>query len=240
MAVNSGPDGIVQDGLVFYIDAANTNQNSTDVISLVPDQSGSFITGSLSATEVWQPGNAGYWNFDGTDDKILLPNESTGNPTSAYNFGDNDFTISYWMDFISSQVIFDTGPLAGYVGGVAYQLFISMYGDPNGFIGLGRADSYIHRYYPNTTGDPEFDVAGWTNYTLTRVGTSSKWYINGELKSTGTDSTTWRASGSAGASISGQGSAAEGEVSNFMIYNGKGLSAAEVKQNYNALKARFI
>ena len=111
----------------------------------------------------------------------------------------------------------------------------------NTFIGLGRADIYIHRYYPANTGDPGFNVAGWTNCTLTRVGTSSKWYINGELKSTDTDSTTWRASGSSGASISGYGgSAAEGEVSNFMIYNGKGLSASEVKQNYNALKGRFI
>ena len=238
MAVNSGPDGIVQDGLVFYIDAANTNQNSTDVISLVPDQSGSFVTGSLSATGVWQPGNAGYWNFDAISDKILLPNESTGNPTPAYNFGNNDYTISYWIDFISSQVIFDTGPQAGYIGGVAYQLYISM---TNTFIGLGRADIYIHQYYPANTGDPGFNVAGWTNCTLTRVGTSSKWYINGELKSTDTDSTTWRASGSSGASISGYGgSAAEGEVSNFMIYNGKGLSASEVKQNYNALKGRFI
>ena len=90
MAVNSGPDGIVQDGLVFYIDAANTDSyvsGSSDTFSLA----NLSLTGSLKNNTSFISSNAGVWDFDGSDDYVNLIDKSIAVQ------GDGARTISAWV-----------------------------------------------------------------------------------------------------------------------------------------------
>ena len=73
MAYAFGAPSIVQDGLVFYVDAANGDSypgSGTTVTDLIGINNGT-ISGA-TFTNV----NAGVWDFDGTDDKITSVSNS--------------------------------------------------------------------------------------------------------------------------------------------------------------------
>ena len=225
MGVVGGPDPIVTDGLVFYIDPANErNRNITSIPNLI----GNF-TGSLSSQGVWQSSNLGYWNFDGTSDKITLPNsDSSGTTTNAFAFGDNNYTMHCWWKYIGDQVMWSAGRSG------TYNFYISI---TSTFLGLGSQSSYIHQHSRSN------NDSTWFHWALVREGqgsNQSKWYINGELVSTGTDATTWISAGTE-AAISGYNySPAEGEMGPFAIYNGNYLTAEQIQKFYNDTKHRFV
>ena len=68
MGVHGGPD-IVEDGLIFAVDAGNDQSyvsGSLDTFSLV-----SLNTGSIHNDVTFNSANQGSWVFDGTDDNIV-------------------------------------------------------------------------------------------------------------------------------------------------------------------------
>ena len=225
MGVVGGPDPIVTDGLVFYIDPANgRNKNITSIPSLVGN-----ITGTLSSQGVWQSSNFGYWNFDGTADKITLPNsDSSGTTTTAFAFGDNNYTMHCWWKYIGNQVMWGSGQTG------TDNFYISI---TSTFLGLGSQSEYKHQYSRSN------NDSTWFHWALVREGqgtNQSKWYVNGALVSTGTDATTWISAGTE-ASIAGYTSSpAEGEMGPFAIYNGNYLTAEEIQKFYNDTKDRFV
>ena len=85
----TGTPRIITDGLVLYVDAANTKSypgSGTVWTDLSPTQ----ITGSLTNGPTFNSANGGSIFFDGTDDIVDLGTNNT------LNFTDS-FSVSFWM-----------------------------------------------------------------------------------------------------------------------------------------------
>ena len=134
-------------------------------------------------------------------------------------------------------------------GGGAYGSIIADYNTSgaNGWqIMIGPASQII--FYRVGSGSI-FSVASgysngtWINIVVTRIGSTIKLYSNGSVIGTATNSTTFGSSyGNFNIGIDGNNSseAMTGKISALQIRKSQGLTAAEVTQNFNAQKSRFI
>ena len=222
MAVNSGPN-IVEDGLVFYIDPANTDSyvsGSETTFSLFPSSS-ITLTGSLVNNVSGSMGDKKSFSFDGASDYISLG--------SSVDLGKNH-TISFWLYYPANGIHIVTGdPGLGNDYGV--------------FLNNGN-----NIYYRTTVGytvfTPTPTLNAWTHLVFTKKDsdTYAKMYLNGVEGSVvgGSSSSMLNGIGkfnTIGAKPDGS-SGFPGQISIIQAYN-RELSAQEVKQNFNALN-RFI
>ena len=231
MGVHGGPD-IVEDGLVFAVDAGNGQSYvsaSLDTFNLVGSQ-----TGSLENETAWNSTNQGTWTFDGQDDyvKASLDGTSTGGILAATD-GDINLTISLWVKIdtsVATQGIFQWANAlnTGYPFILIQQNSLEI-------------RVYVDGGYNTAT---SFSLATWYNVTVIRNSSTNIWtgYLDGSsfftyddggfpLTDRGNADDIYLANGYLGY--------IEGSLANCIIYN-KTLSAAEVLQNYNATKGRFI
>ena len=88
----------------------------------------------------------------------------------------------------------------------------------------------------------------WHHFALVREGTGTnetKFYLDGVLKGSTTITKSLTDAETSGLRIGEEGDPGQGNVpfngkiSNVKLYKGKGLTAAEIEQNYNALKGRY-
>lgn len=175
-------------------------------------------------------GTSAELQFDGTNDRITLGS------SDVFNQFAGDFTISVWAKRSSSGGTW--GNLIGdyYTTGTAltgeWQIMMSSSGQFN----LYRVgDGYV---IPVTTG---FGANVWHNVVVTRRGTTVTMYVNSNLVNTATNSNVFgTATGNVNIGIDGNNSAEPftGEIAVVQIYR-KGLTAAEVIQNFNHYKSRF-
>ena len=221
MAVNSGPN-IVEDGLVFYIDPANTDSyvsGSETTFSLFPSAS-ITLTGSLVNDVSGSMGDKKSFNFDGASDYISLG--------SSLDLGKNH-TISFWLYYPSNGLHIVTGDPGL---GNDYGLYLN-----NGNNILYRTTVGYNYFEPTPT------LNAWTNLVFTKKDTDgfAKMYFNGVEKPTvGGSSLMTNGIGkfnTIGAKPDGS-AGFSGQISIIQAYN-RELSAQEVKQNFNALN-RFI
>ena len=223
MAYAFGAPSIVQDGLVFYVDAANGDSyvsGSSDTFSLINPS----ITGSLKNDTSFAASNAGVWDFDGVDDNINFGNDSvftfTPNITlSTWIKSDGDWNQSF--PFFLSKGTNISYMLFGYRQSsttLKARLRIGINGDAN------KVDS-INTIGTNT----------WHCLTGTFDGSTLKIYINGSLDNSKSLSQTIP-SGTDDFKINHN---FNGQIGPTMIYNHT-LSEENILQNYNALKGRFI
>ena len=104
MACHGGPN-IVEDNLVFHVDAANTRSypgSGTTWTDLSGNGNNATINGAT-----FNSGNGGYFIMDGSNDYITLGTQL--NSTIAPNSEDNDVTFSFWVnldDVTADQTIF--------------------------------------------------------------------------------------------------------------------------------------
>ena len=206
--------------------------------STILDISNNSNNGTLTNGPSYNAANGGSIVFDGTNDytyQSLFLNSVT-----------TTLTFDVWVKFN------DTGSPGRYimalgrdVGGPAGGMALIAYGfasASSGQIlfefgsGYGRVSSGI----VPTTGI-------WYNLTVTADGSNTKFYVNGVLKNTASQ-TTGAVTSSPGLSIGSYLNSStpptpgtyflNGNVGSVKIYN-RGLTAAEVLQNYNANKSRF-
>ena len=231
MAGHAAPN-IVEDGLVFLIDAANPRSyvsGSLNTFNLLNKS----ISGSFSSTGMFENINTGVFEFDGTDDYIDL---------SSFTLNtDEAWSISLWTNLDDFSYSYP-------------ELFTLKTDEATGFVCfMGNASSYTGINFGSnanftkfkTTGDISGDLVGaWVNIILTYNGsektTSSNYtiYVDGALV---VNTTTGTFAAAANVSKIGVGNASayfDGKISSVHIYN-RALSAAEVLRNYNALKSRF-
>jgi len=96
MACNAGPD-IIEDGLVFCVDAANINSYPKTGTTW-SDLAGSN-NGTLTNSPTFSSDNGGAFTFDGTNDYVLLPsNLITGNGPLSLSFVFSADSNSYGAD----------------------------------------------------------------------------------------------------------------------------------------------
>ena len=220
MAYAFGAPSIVQDGLVFYIDAANKDSylGSGTTVSSISNPTGSNI-GTMQQSGMFGSNNAGVFTFDGTDDYITVPD------SAAMRFN-NNVTLSAWIYPTTTDSYRNILNKRG--TGQQYNFFL----ENNNKLDF---DSGVHRY---STGTISPNI--WTNVVASVSAGSLDFYINGELDSSGQSSNPTEDTNITyiGRKYDGANDFA-GEMGPIMIYH-RGLSASEVAQNYNTLKGRFI
>ena len=208
---------IVTDGLVLYLDAANTRSYSGS------GTSSNSLVGGIGATLVngvgFTSSNNGAFTFDGSNDYINFGNSSAVQQSSG--------TLSAWAKASS--------PGGGYRGIIAKQ----------GAYGLFYTDSVLVAYdwaadAPRSTGVNIADNT-WKNVVLTYqsgVSNGTRIYINGVSVLTTTITVLNQTGNLFGGAEANAGQYASCQISLFNMYN-RALSATEVLQNYNATKARY-
>lgn len=231
---------IVRNGLVLYLDAANQKSYPGSGDSWL-DISPSKKTATLNNEPIY---SSGKFTFDGTNDYVSLPAPSPFAGTSL-------FTAEYWVN---------TTSITGNFGGIVKAAWLNAGGTGSGG---GQAEFSI-RSANNTTFTPytiDFGRGGggttgtcsanvsslmkngsWYQIVLARTGTSSQViYLNGSQIGTGNVSTSFNDGITLFGALAGFPSYSaylNGSISIIKLYN-RGLTAAEVLQNFNALRGRY-
>ena len=232
MKYGSITTGIIADGLVFNIDAANRASYSRSGTS-VTDTTHNNI-GTLSST-TFESTNNGIFNFDGVDDHITYPtdldNIDRPGVTNQITLEAWTYTITFNNDYekIISRRIPNNTPLPYLLGFNTvstnkYEFYLS------GVSGYGSA------LFSSTN----VTLNEWVHVVGTSDNTTRKIYLNGQLDNS--------AAYSSGIYSTNIGLEIGAQLNNQHNYNGKlgsvriydrALSANEVLHNYNALKGRF-
>ena len=207
----------VTNGLVLYVDAANSRSYSGSGLTsfgLINNLNGTLVNGVGFTTT-----NNGYFTFDGTNDYLNFGNSSSVRLLNG--------TISAWVRA--------TSPGSGFRG-----IFAKQYA-----YGLFYNESILVAYDwgASATRSTSLNIAdgNWKNVVMTfqsAVSNGTKIYLNGSLVLTTT--ITWvndtqNLFGGAEASA-GQYAACFGSM--FSLYN-RVLTDQEVLQNYNSTKKRY-
>lgn len=247
MAFHFSPK-IVTDGLILYIDGANTksytNPNSS-IFDLSTNKVGSLINGVTFSSL-----SGGEFTFDGLDDKIGF-----GTEISSLNLT-YPFSIDTWINVdptgntTTFRGIFTTSttPTLTQYYGVWLQLGSAYNGSGNYKIGVGVGNGLNPGFSGRRSysSDNEVIIGGtWCHVVATiDSGPTFKLYVNG-VEVSGT------LSGTGGALVWGSGTVTElgrqsggydyffkGKISNLKFYNTL-LSPNQVLQNFRATKSRF-
>lgn len=208
---------IVSNGLLMYIDAANTRSYSgsgNTALGLITGIDGTLVNGVGFTTA-----NNGAFTFDGSNDYINFGNSSAVQQSSG--------TLSAWAKASS--------PGGGYRGIIAKQ----------GAYGLFYTDSVLVAYdwAANTPRSTGINIADntWKNVVLTYqsgVSNGTRIYINGVSVLTTTITIQSQVANLFGGAEANASQYASCQASSFKMYN-RVLTATEVLQNYNATKKRF-
>lgn len=216
MAGVAGQPSVVTSGLIFYVDAAN-RKSYVSGSNVWKDLSGNNRNGTLTNGTSFSRTNGGGLSFDGTNDYVDV--EQNFGTLSAY-------TIMFWAKRDAENRM----PVA-----VRTTTNFYWYGDNSwAYTHGGVAGEY---YYTKPTSIP---LNTWGLYCVVYDGANVSIYrqgiYQGQQASTGTAN--WSAGMLIGVWAAGGGYYWQGLISTVMMYN-RGLTAAEVLQNYNATKVRF-
>ena len=238
-----GTNSIITDNLSLYLDASHNSSSSTvmkDVIgSNDATNNGSTFVAATSSSPA-------YYSLDGSNDYL-----NVSNPNSIIQFGTNPYTVELWFNTYyddGGQTILCTRNSGSGTNSNWYVSWYNKSGDPETTVSrkmvFGTIDTVVN-FYDYSYRFPSNQFNGWLQTVFTREGTGSsqqKMYWNGGLVQSDTDPSDYNVSsndlviGKQGRINSGY---YKGYVSIVRIYNGKALSATEVKQNYNANRGRF-
>jgi hypothetical protein len=227
---------IVTNGLVLYLDAANTKSYPGSGTIWTDIAAGN--NGTLTNGPTFNSGSGGSIVFDGVDDYIDTPYVTA--------IGTNDFSYSVWIKYSTSQI---GAIVAKRVGSPTFEQFtLFVAGDPYG----NTAGTYIccddynsgGRYVNtvNTYGD-----GNWHHVAVVRNSTGVLVYVDGISQSLAGVSTSAIPNLSTTSKLfigrSGENQSVgaipfNGSISLVQVYN-LALSSTEIQQNYNSTKTRF-
>ena len=232
MAFNYSPK-IVTDGLVLYLDAANTKSYVSGSTTW-NDISRSGNNGTLTNGPTFDSANGGSLVFDGVDDYVSIGNPSSLNITA-------EITLSVWVKIPSYNTgnfmnILSKGVTFSANGGVDGSYFIGITNDGRVFWEIIN-DSNVRQQRVVSAAAAAAYNGLWTNFTGTYDGSRLTLYINRILFSTALFASSLIRVRTGNVIIGGT-RYLDGKVSNAMIYN-RALSSTEILQNYNATKTRF-
>ena len=218
---------LVMNGLVLCLDAANTKSYPGSG-STWTDLSGRGNTGTLTNGPTYSGANGGSIVFDGVDDYATI----SFNP--VFNVTSNPFTVIVWNKKNTSTNGYNGLITADTAGDNTWKIFKD----------TGET------YYKCRTGNtilvfPNYVIGQWHMYAFTKSGRTLTNYFDGNLVSSNS---------SANNPVSFSNNLALGSFrlndaqaglylmdqnfSAISFYN-RALSAAEVSQNFNALRGRF-
>jgi len=217
---NNAP--IVTDGLVFYVDAGNSKSypgSGTTWSDLVGSNNGTLTNGPT-----FDSGNGGSIVFDGVDDRVDVSNIST----SDFN---GEATLLCWVACNSNSPSAEQTGIFGFGGsnerphypwtnGLAYfDTFRNARVDSISLSSLNKTTPHLLAITTKSGGDWNL----YQNTTLIKTTTAESTIVWDDATIGADGNQLWRF---------------QGKFFLFSLYN-RELSAAEITQNYNALKNRF-
>jgi len=229
MSTVGGGVNIITDGLVLYLDAANT-KSIVSGSTTWRDLSRSGNNGTLTNGPTFNSANGGSIVFDGVNDFINLP---TSTSLWSSNFSINFFIKS---NILGNQFIFSNGTY----GSAATNIWFGG-GNLNNFvIHLRRTDGTNAIGYNFTLPIP-YNILTYYSVIYSTNDNTLKLYQNSNLvesKNTSLVDPSWMPNGWRIGNSNGF-PGVNGNIHNFTVYN-RALTAQEVLQNYNATKTRFV
>ena len=233
MAASSGPD-VIDTGLVLALDAADRNSYPGSGTTWT-DLSGNGNNGTLTNMDGSNYSD-GALSFDGSNEYVNLTESLIG--SNQIQTVTSSYTLEAWINVRSSSgTDSDAASIIGNASnyGVGMQVGVS-----NGNPRMNYGFRFTNNFYGS-----EFSYDTWTHICLSRIHDQSvKAYLNGNLDVSFTSDQLSVPSeqtynnmriGNSSPRISGY---YDGYISNIRVYN-KGLTDAEIQQNFNALRGRF-
>jgi hypothetical protein len=226
---------IITDGLVFAVDANNIvsyPKSGTSIYNLTGSNIGTFINGPTFNQE-----NGGSIKFDGTDDYVNVPTATNLDLTSQG-------TVSVWINPATVTQGNFAGLVARNVGGSVNQQSYGLSWRQVSGAFLAEICDGAGTYNQIFAALPT--VANvWYNIVFTWNGSQLVLYNNGVVIGTTTQTinnqvlnTDLTIGGYTYKGGGGSGEPFNGKIANVKLYN-RGLTAAEVIQNYQAEQYRF-
>jgi hypothetical protein len=232
MKFGSVTTGIIADGLIFNMDAANrasypiqrtlaTSESGSCFNTIDLSQSGSFISNPQFIT---QPISASCWHFDGVDDRISI---------NEINLGRTTFSMNFWIKRSSAS---HTDTLLG--ADMAYGQYVLVLTTSNDVIYTSKNGNYPRYWYDDLI---PLNNTNWQNIVINRYNsTSADLYVN-SINRGSTSHASWANYDTVVDTLGARGDNSEnfeGNIASVQFYN-RALSATEILHNYNALKGRF-
>ena len=222
MALSHSPQ-ISLNGLVLALDAANTKSYPGSGTAWT-DLSGRGNTGTLTGGPTYSTANGGSIVFDGTDDYVEISGNSSNTPSEM-----TLFCFVYPKNTRPEEII------ATQNSGGGYRFMTRTYGGGGGTT-WGFAPSSATEYSSSTV----LSNNVWYSLAITYTSSSLLGYLNGALNWSVSSPIALVHGGNIrlGDGIGGAQVHLQANLSSFMMYN-RVLSAAEVSQNFNALRGRY-
>jgi len=221
----SGTSGIVSTNIVLDLNATISNSYGGSGTTWT-DISGNSNNGTLVNGVAYSSDDSGYLVFDGSNDSISFTDDSD------FNLGTGDFTYETWIQITGSGTFMRLGSFINDSNSQASPNFtlktdqIYMYSSlDNGY--------NLQKYITSSTNT-------WYHVVFSRIGTDVKLYRNGSLIDTANNVSTNFADDRLVIGRNHFNTAyGTGHMAQARLYKGKGLTASEVLQNYNATKATY-
>ena len=219
---------IVTDNLILCLDAANT-KSYPGTGTVWKDLSGNGNNGTLTNGPTYIVGGGGSFSFDGNNDYVGFP---------QINFAGTEITAAIWAYGVnnnaSSTIYFTNSD-----GNRELNVHIPWSNDRVYFDKAGGADNNFDRIDKAVT---SAEYQGWHHWVFTANSStgSMKIYHDGDLWHSGTGKTRAIANADGAWKVlatNPEGNEWTGYISIFQLYKNE-LSAAEVKQNFDAFKGR--
>jgi hypothetical protein len=221
--------GIVTDGLILHLDAGDSSSYPGSGTTW-SDLSGQGNNATLTNGPTYSSADGGSIVFDGSNDYVTTGNEL--DPVADGLFADSSSSWSVTSWFNSDTVASGDRAITGKGGGTGSSAtYVTYQSSGNLNVRLrGGTITTVSSISANT----------WYQVTVTWDGTTAKSYLNGAF-------TTNLAVGTAskqtnnfciGATASGVNNFFDGKISFTSVYD-RALTAAEVTQNFDALKGRY-
>lgn len=216
---------VVRSGLTMHLDAANP-KSYPGTGTVWTDLSGQGNTGTLVNGAGYSSNNGGSLVFDGVNDYISVTN------TGDFSFP-GDFAVCVWLYPTAYKL--------------TYQTIIDTYpgGSNNGWIftTMNNTTQLISWWNPSNgwrSSSASVTLNQWNYLVATRIGTTLKIYKNSVEIASLADSVSMDGGElNIGRGLTDSYGPITGNIPNVLIYKNKGLTAAEIAQNYEALRGRY-
>ncbi len=219
MAVGYNPS-IVSDGLVLYLDSANSRSYSGSGNTWYDLSRSSNTSALTNGASYVGSGSSSYISFDGSNDYVAV--NSSANILSKTEYTKTAYI--YVTSFSTSNNIISGGNTAQH----AFWLF-----------GSNKLNAGHNGNWNTVVGSTTLSLNRWY-FCAVSYSDSSGWklYLNGTQDGTSANTTTFTGSQFVNIGSYDNGNNFTGRIAGALIYN-RVLSAAEILQNFNATRFRY-